>query len=161
MQASNGQQIDTSTHETGNISQDIEPGSLGMAPTATSAGSQGHAWQQEVRVCSSLCTASGQHHAAPEAPIRTACHAQKPPRGHAFGLQGGLVNSMRPCAQGGDDRARLSAAEAARAVVERRLEELSELTATPTSQLKFLPDAWAQVGTRALHPRTALAQCCS
>jgi hypothetical protein len=31
-----------------------------------------------------------------------------------------------------------------RAVVERRLEELSELTATPTSQLKFLPDAWAQ-----------------
>ena len=43
-----------------------------------------------------------------------------------------------------NDRARLSAAEAARAVVERKLEELSELTATPTSQLKFLPDAWAQ-----------------
>ena len=30
-------------------------------------------------------------------------------------------------------------------MVERKLEELSELTATPTSQLKFLPDAWAQV----------------
>ena len=29
-------------------------------------------------------------------------------------------------------------------MAKRKLEELSELTATPTSQLKFLPDAWAQ-----------------
>lgn len=31
------------------------------------------------------------------------------------------------------------------AMLERRLEEISEMTATPTSQLKFLSDAWAQV----------------
>ena len=30
-------------------------------------------------------------------------------------------------------------------MVERKLEEISEMTATPTSQLKFLSDAWAQV----------------
>ena len=30
-------------------------------------------------------------------------------------------------------------------MIEKRLEEISEMTATPTSQLKFLSDAWAQV----------------
>ena len=44
-----------------------------------------------------------------------------------------------------NDRARLSALEAMNAMLERRLEEISEMTATPTSQLKFLSDAWAQV----------------
>lgn len=44
-----------------------------------------------------------------------------------------------------NDRARVSALKAMANVVEKKLEELSELTATPTSQLKFLPDAWTQV----------------
>lgn len=44
-----------------------------------------------------------------------------------------------------NDRARVSALKAAADVVSKKLEGLSELTATPTSQLKFLPDAWAQV----------------
>ena len=30
-------------------------------------------------------------------------------------------------------------------MVDTKLEKVSELTATPTSQLKFLSDAWAQV----------------
>ena len=33
-------------------------------------------------------------------------------------------------------------------MLERKLEEISEMTATPTSQLKFLSDAWAQVCLR-------------
>ena len=44
-----------------------------------------------------------------------------------------------------NDRARVSALKAMANVIEQKLEGLSELTATPTSQLKFLPDAWAQV----------------
>ena len=44
-----------------------------------------------------------------------------------------------------NDRARLSALEGMKAMLETRLEKISELTATPTSQLKFLSDAWAQV----------------
>ncbi|EIE18671.1 IBR-domain-containing protein [Coccomyxa subellipsoidea C-169] len=44
-----------------------------------------------------------------------------------------------------NDRARISALKAMANVIEQKLEGLSELTATPTSQLKFLPDAWAQV----------------
>ena len=59
------------------------------------------------------------------------------------------------CTRAENDRARLSALDAARAVVERKLEELSELTATPTSQLKFLPDAWAQARGPALAFHTA------
>ena len=46
-----------------------------------------------------------------------------------------------------NDRARLSALEGMKAMLENRLEKISELTATPTSQLKFLSDAWAQVRT--------------
>jgi ariadne-1 len=46
-----------------------------------------------------------------------------------------------------NDRARVSALKAMQNAVEQKLEELSELTATPTSQLKFLPDAWAQVSS--------------
>ena len=41
------------------------------------------------------------------------------------------------------------------AVSQGQLEKLSELTATPTSQLKFVLDAWAQVrhsGCGLLHP---------
>ena len=30
-------------------------------------------------------------------------------------------------------------------MIEKKLEEISEMTATPSSQLKFLSDAWAQV----------------
>ena len=45
-----------------------------------------------------------------------------------------------------NDKSRVAALKAMRNVIEQKLEQLSELTATPTSQLKFLPDAWAQVG---------------
>lgn len=39
-------------------------------------------------------------------------------------------------------------------VIEQKLEELSELIATPTSQLKFLLDAWAQVSNIYISPPT-------
>lgn len=45
-----------------------------------------------------------------------------------------------------NDKSRVAALKAMKNVIEQKLELLSELTATPTSQLKFLPDAWAQVG---------------
>ncbi|BDA49808.1 probable E3 ubiquitin-protein ligase ARI7 [Coccomyxa sp. Obi] len=44
-----------------------------------------------------------------------------------------------------NDKSRIAALKAMNNVIEQKLESLSELTATPTSQLKFLPDAWAQV----------------
>ena len=49
------------------------------------------------------------------------------------------------CRWAENDRARLSALDAMNTMIEKRLEEISEMTATPTSQLKFLSDAWAQV----------------
>lgn len=50
-----------------------------------------------------------------------------------------------------NDKSRVAALKAMRTVIEQKLEQLSELTATPTSQLKFLPDAWAQVGSPSLN----------
>lgn len=58
---------------------------------------------------------------------------------------GSVKQSPILCRWAENDRARLSALEAMNTMVERKLEEISEMTATPTSQLKFLSDAWAQV----------------
>ena len=44
-----------------------------------------------------------------------------------------------------NDRAKSKAAGQAQDTSERQLHRLSELTATPTSQLKFICDAWDQV----------------
>lgn len=52
---------------------------------------------------------------------------------------------MFGCRWAENDRARLSALDAMNVMIEKKLEEISEMTATPTSQLKFLSDAWAQV----------------
>ncbi|DBA71150.1 hypothetical protein WJX79_002426 [Trebouxia sp. C0005] len=44
-----------------------------------------------------------------------------------------------------NDKARLQALSTLDKVINDKLEDLSEITATPTSQLKFVTDAWAQV----------------
>ena len=56
-----------------------------------------------------------------------------------------LNSSCVLCRWAENDKARLSALEAMNTMIEKKLEEISEMTATPSSQLKFLSDAWAQV----------------
>ena len=58
-----------------------------------------------------------------------------------------------------NDKARAQARRLAKHAAEGQLHRLSELTATPTSQLKFICDAWDQVRALGTDLEPALSAC--